>query len=100
MPACTVEIVMIMIELTRDEGHRDYMSDGTGDNDDVLSAFFHVPSPWVMKAFHHPLMIPVITPGRTDNFLQCNRDCNLESEVQPKRLLIKAPWIVPYGNKI
>lgn len=38
--ACTVEIVMIMIELTRDEGHRDYMSDGTGDNDDVLSAFF------------------------------------------------------------
>ncbi|CAJ1054012.1 Hypothetical predicted protein, partial [Xyrichtys novacula] len=33
-------------------------------------------------------MVSVIIPGLTDDFLQSSRDGNLESEVQPKRLLI------------
>lgn len=42
---CTVEIITIMIELTSDEGHGDYISDETDDNDDVLSAFISPPHP-------------------------------------------------------
>lgn len=39
-----IEIIMIMIKLMKDEGHRDNISNETDDNDSVLSAFISFPS--------------------------------------------------------
>lgn len=38
-------------------------------------------------------IISVITSGLTEDFPGCSRDCNLESKVQLKRLLIIVDWI-------
>lgn len=51
--ACTVVAVVIMmitIQLMNDEGHSDYISDETDDNDGVLSVFISS-LPSVMKTF-------------------------------------------------
>lgn len=49
-PVVAVRIMMIRIQQKNDEGHSDYISDETDDNDDVPSAFI-APSPSAMKTF-------------------------------------------------